>query len=633
MVLGWVGIATAAPFPDDSSWRWLSDGGTSMGDVTLDAQSDIAALDLAGESGGADLTAGGLAWFVDAEAAHFRLRLKADPTGLSGQWVILLDSDGDPLDFECALLATGPDLSVSAQINVDGTDGTWVTSLAPATTADLGSLQSGAVRLSPVTPEDTAGQWLLDLQIPRSLLEIDLGIAQNAPIRIGAASSEYWSLGLADVGSCDPDVQYCTLLQPALSDTVYIDADLDGLTDTIEPLLGSDSFDEDSDDDGLLDGDEASDLLGDGTLDMLQCDADGDGLADGTEAGVSASLPGTDPDARCFVPDADPSSTTDPHSADSDGGGLLDGREDPDHDGAIDDWEGDPQDPADDPDSDGDAVPDWIDDLFGPGPDTDSDGDGIDDLTEGLGDSDADGIPDLGDLDSDNDGWTDTEEGAVDTDGGGSMDFRDTDSDNDGVSDSIEGFVDSDADGTPDLRDFDSDNDGIDDYTEGLADSDLDAIYDRLDLDSDSDGIDDLTETAVDTDDDGLRDAIDLDSDNDGIDDLTETAVDTDDDHIPDYIDNDSDNDGITDGNEGEGDPDCDGLVDRLDPDPEDSFCGTLSEPEVYDGVPPELAPMTPAEESGCGCNSPPRLSPLAALLPALLALRARVRAAPAPAR
>jgi len=120
------------------------------------------------------------------------------------------------------------------------------------------------------------------------------------------------------------------------------DSDQDGLSDAVEALRGSDPADMDTDDDGVLDGEEASPWLGSPVL----SDSDQDGILDGTERGVvTASV---DTDLAIFVPDADPSTNTYPAVADSDSGGLSDGAEDVNHNGMVDGVETDPRDPQDD---------------------------------------------------------------------------------------------------------------------------------------------------------------------------------------------------------------------------------------------------------------------------------------------
>ena len=241
----------------------------------------------------------------------------------------------------------------------------------------------------------------------------------------------------------------------------------------------------------------------------------------------------------------------------------------------------------------------------------DCDGDGLTNNTEGLVDTDGDGIPDYQDTDSDNDGIPDSVEkgpnGAtpIDTDGDGTPDYRDLDSDNDGIPDSVEDSsctgtapctpTDTDGDGVPNYLDLDSDGDGIPDSVERgpngatPVDTDGDGAPDYLDADSDGDGIPDSVEdagctgtapcTPTDTDGDGVPNYLDADSDGDGIPDTIEkgpngaTPVDTDGDGTPDYLDLDSDNDGIPDSVE-KGpngatpiDTDGDGTPDYLDTD------------------------------------------------------------------
>jgi hypothetical protein len=123
------------------------------------------------------------------------------------------------------------------------------------------------------------------------------------------------------------------------------DTDNDGLPDDIENNYCTDYDDADTDNDGILDGDE--DTNKDGVVDPEEtdpCDADtdNDGLQDGTEIGLTAEDIGLDTDEGVFIPDEDPGSTTDPLDDDSDGDGLLDGAEDANHNGAVDNGETDP---------------------------------------------------------------------------------------------------------------------------------------------------------------------------------------------------------------------------------------------------------------------------------------------------
>jgi len=130
------------------------------------------------------------------------------------------------------------------------------------------------------------------------------------------------------------------------------DRDGDGVNDAQEVIDGTDPDDADSDDDGVSDGEEKS--VG---TNPLNPDTDGDGIQDGTELGKTEPIaggtsPGGTPfagtDGNVFVPDADPSTTTDPNVVDTDGGSVSDGIEDTNHNGRIDDGERDPNDPRDD---------------------------------------------------------------------------------------------------------------------------------------------------------------------------------------------------------------------------------------------------------------------------------------------
>ena len=102
------------------------------------------------------------------------------------------------------------------------------------------------------------------------------------------------------------------------------DSDDDGLTDGEEVVLGTDPFDPDTDDDGLTDGQEVETY---GT-DPLDPDTDDDGLNDGDEiaAGTDPFDPDTDDDG---LSDGDEVNLhgTDPLDPDTDDDGLLDGLE------------------------------------------------------------------------------------------------------------------------------------------------------------------------------------------------------------------------------------------------------------------------------------------------------------------
>jgi uncharacterized repeat protein (TIGR01451 family)/MYXO-CTERM domain-containing protein len=126
-----------------------------------------------------------------------------------------------------------------------------------------------------------------------------------------------------------------------------LDTDNDGLSDGDEIDHGSDPMDADTDDDGIRDGDEprwSEDSDGDGKINVLDPDSDNDGIFDGTEEGYDCEDPATDKSQLHCRADADMrKTTTDPIVADSDGGGVSDGEEDKNQNGAIDEGETDPK--------------------------------------------------------------------------------------------------------------------------------------------------------------------------------------------------------------------------------------------------------------------------------------------------
>lgn len=139
-----------------------------------------------------------------------------------------------------------------------------------------------------------------------------------------------------------------------IADCLEEDTDGDGIPDLAEEEWGTDPLDADSDDDGVIDGEEGGgadsdqawndDSDGDGLINALDPDSDDDGILDGTENGVTdATRPdATDVDAGNFEPDQDPTTTTDPTDPDTDAGGVSDGDEDANHNGAVDEGERDP---------------------------------------------------------------------------------------------------------------------------------------------------------------------------------------------------------------------------------------------------------------------------------------------------
>lgn len=231
-----------------------------------------------------------------------------------------------------------------------------------------------------------------------------------------------------------------------------LDRDRDQLSDYTEMcVLGTDSLDADSDDDGLSDGEEQVEGRDGFITNPLNADTDGDGLVDGVETSGRPVAPGASAGVLfsgtegTFVPDRDPTTQTDPTDADSDGGGRPDGDEDRNRNGRVDFNERDPRDPDDDPTrcgdgriedtetcddanlverdgcssecivEDGFTCDDEPSDCSPIFVDTDTDADGVVDRTDNCpsvfnprqGDLDRDGTGDLCDIDSDGNGLQD----------------------------------------------------------------------------------------------------------------------------------------------------------------------------------------------------------------------------------
>jgi hypothetical protein len=128
---------------------------------------------------------------------------------------------------------------------------------------------------------------------------------------------------------------------------VQTDTDGDGLPDELEKTGCTDWQDADTDDDGILDGDE--DVNHNGAIDAdetdpCDVDSDNDGIQDGTELGYTLADVDSDTVLGVFIPDEDDTTTTDPTNDDTDGDGVKDGDEDTNHNGRVDPGETDPDD-------------------------------------------------------------------------------------------------------------------------------------------------------------------------------------------------------------------------------------------------------------------------------------------------
>jgi len=148
---------------------------------------------------------------------------------------------------------------------------------------------------------------------------------------------------LSHTGVAVSDLGAITPLDFALTP---IDSDADGLPDYLENALTCPNLnDSDSDDDGILDGNEDKNMNGifdSGETDPCKRDTDGDLLQDGTESGMTLSDIGPGTNSGIFKPDADSSTKTDPADDDTDNDKWLDGQEDKNHNGRVDAGEKDP---------------------------------------------------------------------------------------------------------------------------------------------------------------------------------------------------------------------------------------------------------------------------------------------------
>ncbi len=351
-----------------------------------------------------------------------------------------------------------------------------------------------------------------------------------------------WGLSAPEDATCtDLDAEVFTpdADPDTTTDPLDPDTDDDGLPDGVEDAnhdgavqaTETDPNDDDTDDDGLLDGTEDANhngVVDPGETDPLDFDSDDDGIQDGTESGLAAPE-GNDTDPTRFVPDADPSTKTDPLHPDSDYASITDGAEDANHNGKYEPELGecDPNDPSDDlfcNDCDGDGLSDAVELTYGTDPcDDDTDNDGITDTNEiALGtdplnpDTDGDGLFDgteIG-LTAPQGNDTDTTFGffVPDADPSTTTDPLDDDTDDDCILDGNEdadrnGRVDA---GETDPREADTDGDGLTDGTErghiqpegndtagGVCQTDcVEYLTDPLSKDTDGDGLEDGAEDA-----------------------------------------------------------------------------------------------------------------------------------------
>jgi len=239
------------------------------------------------------------------------------------------------------------------------------------------------------------------------------------------------------------------------------DDDNDGLLDTLEISMGTDSLDPDTDGDGVKDNldpfpkdkGEWSDFDKDGVGDNADIDDDNDGVSDAEEIKLGSNTKNSDSDGDGISDSEEVKLGTSLISKDTDGDGLEDLKEtqlgtdplkqDTDGDGVSDSKDLFPFDPLNNTDTDGDGM--------GDGTDTDDDNDGLLDVEEEKygtvstkKDTDGDGFEDLKEI------QIGTNPNKKDTDGDGVEDGKDAfpldarytkDSDGDGIPDEIDNNI------------------------------------------------------------------------------------------------------------------------------------------------------------------------------------------------
>jgi hypothetical protein len=457
--------SSALAWPADEAWEpvLMSSGlchkvPTYAWDPAADVSDDQPHLDIVGEPC-ADTHAA--LWAVSPDTVYLRVRLASSPIEdgqpLEGAWGAIIDVTSDGHRDNAALILDGGEDSLQLRLNSEqsGPSVGWDDPHELMLWQLDAPFDNGGARV--VDADSTLGgdaDVFLDIALSNALLMEHLALGATGTIGLFVATGPGGEETLNhDLVGCDEQIANCGLLDAQIQAVAITnDYDSDGLGQDEEDLLGTSNYDADHDDDGLLDGEEVA--LG---TDPTLCDSDEDGLIDGLEAGVVTQHAHTQ-EPGCFQADRDPDTTTDPTVADSDGDGLLDGEEDRDADGAVGAWELDPNDPDDAADDDGDDIPDTIEERCtgadsGLSDSDDRDGDGIPDETEGMTQSDRDGVPDFCDLDSDGDGWSDEIEGDEDSDGDGVPDYIDLDSDDDALWDQYETDRDDDCDDLPERID------------------------------------------------------------------------------------------------------------------------------------------------------------------------------------
>jgi hypothetical protein len=296
--------------------------------------------------------------------------------GLGAAWTMAVDPDSDPVTYMLEIWEDPTDSRWGGQTFYFKREGIVQTYTVVADEANFVDLRSYRWQVTAVDqygaerPSSQAWTFEVDNTNPLSgwLHGIVYDVQDDQPIDIAQVSAAGLSVVMTGDGSylgSGPPGGYTLTVSAAgyaqqfisvgvpegdaakmdIGLTPMLDSDGDGIPDTVENAVAClDVNDDDSDDDGILDGNEDSDhdgVVDAGETDPCEEDTDNDGLLDGTEIGLTAPQ-GSDTDLGVFIPDADPTTTTDPLDADSDNDGWMDGEEDSDHNGRVDPGEKDP---------------------------------------------------------------------------------------------------------------------------------------------------------------------------------------------------------------------------------------------------------------------------------------------------
>ena len=208
-------------------------------------------------------------------------------------------------------------------------------------------------------------------------------------------------------------------LDPTGDNAADGDPDEDFLVNLQEYYYGLHPWDDDTDDDGILDGIEdlnRNGIVDTGETDPLNDDTDGDGLNDGLEIGLNVAQGGDT--AEFWQNDWDPLTKTDPLDADTDDDGIIDANEERINiNGIVDPGETDPR----EWDTDNDYLPDGLEIGLTEPQHNDTN------INLFWADSDPSTTTDPNDPDSDDDGLLD---GVEDNNHNGSVDATEPDPNN-----------------------------------------------------------------------------------------------------------------------------------------------------------------------------------------------------------